>query len=74
MRYIIEHVTKNTTTIRENSRVPAVPEDATSNVIPRISKDDKERRRHDEAVAVHGEVMMNAVCEEMKYQSYTVIR
>jgi hypothetical protein len=39
----------------------------------RVSQDHKERGRHDEAILVHGEIVMNAMEQEVQRNAHTVV-
>ena len=73
MSLIIADVAKNTSAEGRNSSIPVVEEDGMSQLVERNSEDNEEGRRHDETVAIHRQVMVNAMKEEMGGYANTVI-
>ena len=61
MRFIIADVSKHSAAKRRNGSEPIVKENGMSEFPERYGEDDEKGRRHDKAVFVHGEVMMNTV-------------
>jgi len=74
MRQIVANVAKYTTTVHCNSSIPIIEENGMSK-FPEWSRDDYEHGWwHDEAIFVHGKVMVNAMEKEMECNADTVIR
>lgn len=61
MRQVVAYVPKDASAVRSHSRVPVVEEDGVREFPEGGGEDDEEGRWHDEAVAVHGEVVVDAV-------------
>lgn len=73
VRQIVADVAKETTGKGSGSSMPAVRKDGMCKMPERVSQDHKERGRHDEAILVHGEIVMNAMKQEVQRNAYTVV-
>jgi hypothetical protein len=73
VRHVVAGIAKDATTVRSRSRVP-VPEDDSMRKLPKgCSEQDKQRRRHDKSVLIHGKVVVDTVEEEMQRDANTVV-
>jgi hypothetical protein len=71
---IIADVAKDTSTEHLNSREPVVEEDGMGELPERSCQNHKQCWGHDQSIAVHGQVVVNAVEEEVKGQTNSVVR
>lgn len=74
MRQIIADIAEDPARKDRHSSVPIVGKDKVCELVERCSENDKEGGRHDEAVAVHGEVVVDTVEEEVGGYTDTVVR
>lgn len=58
---IVADVSKDTTAISQHSSVPVMEENEMRNFPERSSEYEKESRRHNETVSVHGQIMVDAM-------------
>lgn len=72
--HVVAHVAEDTSTVHCSSSIPIVVEDGMSEFPEWRCEDEEERRRHDEAVLVHGEVVMNAVKGEVQSNPNAIVR
>lgn len=72
--HVVKGVAKDTTAEGGSGSVPVVKQDGVGKLPEGSGQDDKEGGRHDEAVPVHGQVVMNAVKEEVRGDADAVIR
>jgi len=70
---IVADVSKDTATVGCTSSIPVVEEYSMCKLPERSSQSSEERRRHDKTILVHREIMMDAVKDEMKCDSNTVV-
>lgn len=71
--HVIAGVSKNATAIRSQSCRPVPKNDGVCKLPERCGESDEQGRRHDKPVFVHGEVVVNAVKEEMQGEANAVI-
>lgn len=74
VRQVVADVTKDASAINSGSGVPAVRKNPMSQLVERRGENYKKCRRHDEAILVHRQVMMDAVEEEMHGNANSVVR
>lgn len=74
VRHVVENVTEDAAAVDGGGGMPRVEEDSMGEVPEGVGKDDEERRGHDEAVAIHREVVVDAVEEEMEGDEVAVVR
>lgn len=73
MGQVVADVAEDAATVGSHRSMP-VPEDQAVGELPeRSSKDDEESGRHDQAILVHGQVVMNAMEEEVQRDAHSVI-
>ena len=70
---IVERVAEDTTTVGSCRGVPVVEEHGVCKLPERCCKQCEQRRRHDQPVLIHGEVVMDAMEEEVQGESGAVI-
>lgn len=73
VRQVIADVAKDATTVDSGGGMPAVGEDGMGQLPKWSCKDNKESRGHDKSVFVHGQVMMNAMEQEVSGDTNAVI-
>ena len=73
MGHVIQRVTKHTTGVCSCCRIPVVEEDSVCKLPEGCCQRGKQCGWHDESVLVHGEVVVNAVEEEMKGEGDAVV-
>ena len=66
MRAVVADVAEYTTAEDGDGGVPVIPEDGVCELVEGGGKGDEEGGRHDESVFVHGEVVVDAVEEEVE--------
>lgn len=74
VREVITYVAKYTTTEHSCCCVPVVEEDCMSELIEWCCESDEEGRRHDKAITVHREVVVDAVEKEVCRYADSVVR
>lgn len=74
MGHVVADVSKDATTVYQQCCVPIVEENGVGQLPEGCGQNHKQCRRHDEAVPVHREVMMNAVEQEVEGEADAVIR
>jgi hypothetical protein len=74
VRQVIADVPEDATAKRCYSRVPVVIDDTVCEFPERCGEDEEHGGWHDEAVSVHGKIVVNAVEEEVKRDSDTIVR
>lgn len=62
---VIADVAKYSTTKYSRRSIPVVKEDCMCELVERSRESDEEGRRHDKTVSVHGEVVVDAMEEEV---------
>lgn len=72
--HVIADVSEDTATVHQQCCVPVVEEDSMGQLPEGCCQDHKQCRRHDKAVPVHREVVMNAVEQEVKAEADAVVR
>lgn len=65
MRLIIAYVPKDSTTVHSHRGIPIIVEDCMSEFPEGCGEDDEEGGWHDEAIFVHGKVMVDAMKEKV---------
>lgn len=70
---IVADVSKDAATVSCTSSIPVVEEYSMCKLPERSSQSSEERRRHDKTILVHRKIMMDAVKDEMKCDSNTVV-
>lgn len=73
MRAVVANVAENTTAVDGDGGVPVVKEDGVGEFPERRGEDQEQSRRHDEAQAVHGEVVVDAMEEEVQGDGGAVV-
>lgn len=73
VRHVVADVPKQTAAEAGGPRVPVVEEDGVGEGPERRAEDAEQGRGHDEAVLVHGEVVVNSMKQEMQRNSYSVV-
>lgn len=71
---IITDVAEDTTTEHLDSCKPVVEEDGMGQFPERSCQNHKQCRGHDKSIAVHGQVVVNSVEEEVQAQTNSVVR
>lgn len=74
VRHIVKDVAEDATAVGSDSAVPVPEDDGVREVPERVGEGHKERRRHDQAILVHWQVVVNAVKEEVGGDTHTVVR
>jgi hypothetical protein len=72
--HVVASVSKYAAAIRRRRRIPIPKYDSVCKLPEGSGKRDEECRWHDKSVFVHGEVVMNAMEEEMQGDSHAVVR
>ncbi|OIC47616.1 hypothetical protein A7L03_19200 [Acinetobacter baumannii] len=73
MRHIVACVSKDAATVRSQSRMPIPKDDSMSKLPERCCQNDEKRRRHNKPVFVHGQVVVDAVEEEVEGNTDTIV-
>jgi len=73
MGQVVTDVAKDPSTEHSCCCVPIIEENRVGELVERGCEHDEEGRRHDEAVSVHREVMVDAVEEEMGCYADSII-
>lgn len=73
MSHVVTHVSENTATICQNGSMPIVENHGVRKFVEGNGKDNEQRRRQDQPVPIHWQVVVNAVEKEVKGDSNTVI-
>lgn len=68
MGQIVADVAEDAAAEHHDCHIPVVEEDSMRELIEWCCKDDEKRGRHDKSVAVHGEIMVDAMEEEVEGQ------
>jgi hypothetical protein len=71
---IVADVSEDAATVGCSSSIPVVEEYSMCKLPERSGQSSEERRRHNKTILVHREIMMDAVKDEMKCNSNTVVR
>lgn len=74
MGQIIADVAKDTTTEHLYGRKPVVEEDGMGELPERSCQDHKQCWGHDQSITIHGQVVVNAVEEEVQGQTDSIVR
>lgn len=73
VRHVVADVAEQTAAEAGGPRVPVVEEDGVGEGPEGRAEDAEQGRGHDEAVLVHGKVVVNPVEQEMQRNSYSVV-
>lgn len=73
VRHVVARVSKDATAVGSQSTMPVPEDDKVSKLPEWRCKNDKERGWHDEAILVHGEVVVDTVKKEVEGNTDTVV-
>lgn len=73
VRHVVARVSKDATTVGSQSTIPVPEDDKVSKLPEWRCKDDKECGWHDEAILVHGKVVVDTVKKEVEGNTDTVV-
>lgn len=71
---VVADVAKNTSTVNSRGGVPAVKEQNMRQLPKRRCEKDEQRGWHDESVLVHGQIVVNAMQQEVQGYEDSVVR
>lgn len=74
MGHVITDISKDTTTVRQHTGIPVVVEDRMRQLPKWSSKNDEQGRGHHKSIFVHGQVVMDAMQEEVQGDTNSVVR
>ena len=74
MRQVVADVAEDATAVDGRRGVPVVEEDGMGELPERCSEDEEECRWHDESETVHGEIVVDAVKEEVQRERHAIVR
>lgn len=74
VRQIVANVAENTSAVDSRGSVPTVRKYPVRELVERRGENNEQGRRHDQAVLVHGQVVMDAVEKEVCSDTNTVVR
>lgn len=74
MGQVVADVPKYTATKYGDSRIPVVEEDCVGKLPEWGCQDNEESGWHDQAVFVHGQIVMNSVKQEVKSETDSIVR
>lgn len=74
MSHVVKDVAEDASREDGSGHEPIPVEDSVCELPERRGQDDKQSRRHDEAIFVHRQVVVNAMKEEMSSDANTVVR
>lgn len=65
MRAVITNVAEDPPTEDSDRNIPVIPEDEMGKLIEGGGEDEEKWRGHDQAVSIHGQIVVNAMQDEM---------
>lgn len=74
VRHVIERVSKDAAAVCSRCRMPVPEDDAMREFPERCGQNNEECGWHNQPVLIHGQIMMNAMEEEVECDANTVVR
>lgn len=74
VRQVVANVAEDATTVDCGSSIPIVAEDGMCQFPKWRGQHDKQRRRHDQSVLVHGKIVVDSMKQKVQSNEYAVIR
>ena len=72
--HVVADISEDTTAVRQHTGIPVVVEDRMRQLPERSSKKNKQSRWHHKSILIHGQVVMDAVQEEMQDDANSIVR